>query len=200
MRFLFHLKALVGSKVAAVAGAAVLVGGGAAVASPAPQVLEVVPASDGANEDAPDEDAPDEERSDGERSDDEPDEAFEDEVEGATENGREEDPESGLADELPEEAPAREEPAPLKDLDVVAPEDDVEDQSGRSEVAEAVHRALSGGLSPEDDGFGEAVAENARKGGNGGAASEAARGANGSAGRGPGGHGPPGHAKGPGGR
>ena len=52
----------------------------------------------------------------------------------------------------------------------------------RSEVATAVHTALSGDpdLGPGDEGFGQAVAERAREGGLGEMVSEAARQANGS--------------------
>lgn len=206
MSFLFHLKTLLGSKVAALAGAAVLLGSGAAIASPATPVLQIVPASDGGavvdGEDEADE---------AHESDE--DEAHEDEAHEADEAPTDELAETSI------DGPPADKSEQLKKADA---SERSENGEGRSEVAEAVHEALSGGLSPGDDGFGQAVAENARGGGNGAAASAAARNANGSTGRGPGnanpkadstddatdgrgaaqgrgpdGAGPPGHAKGP---
>ncbi len=201
MSFLFHLKTLLGSKVAALAGAAVLLGSGAAIASPATPVLQIVPASDGGAV------------VDGEDEADEADETDEDEAHEADEAPTDELAETSI------DGPPADKSEQLKKADA---SERSENGEGRSEVAEAVHEALSGGLSPGDDGFGQAVAENARGGGNGAAASAAARNANGSTGRGPGnanpkadstddatdgrgaaqgrgpdGAGPPGHAKGP---
>jgi hypothetical protein len=60
-----------------------------------------------------------------------------------------------------------------------AEDEDEDDQ--RSDVANAVHEALGGDLKPGDEGFGAAVAEQAREGNLGQKVSAAARGANGSA-------------------
>jgi len=73
-------------------------------------------------------------------------------------------------------------------------EAEVKDEDERSDVAKAVHKALTAdpengdnnGLKPGEEGFGEAVSKNAREGGaaHGQRVSEAARGINGSNGNG----------------
>ncbi|MFO8061098.1 MAG: hypothetical protein R6U70_10655 [Bacillota bacterium] len=66
------------------------------------------------------------------------------------------------------------------------PEEPVDEEGGRSEVARAVHRALTGqdGLWPGDEGFGHAVSVRARECHLGSIVSQAAREANGSSDKG----------------
>jgi hypothetical protein len=169
MSFLCHLKGFLGSKVAALAAGALLIGGGIAVAAPDTTVLETRPAAVS--------EADEPETDDGLLADaDVQQEADtgESELESMEESEEESDEESDAAEnteELRTEADATAETG--------------EDDGERSAVARAVHEALTGGLDlePGDPGFGAAVSNNARNGGNGHAASSAARGANGSAGR-----------------
>jgi hypothetical protein len=168
MSFLFHLKGLLGSRVAALAAGALLVGGGLASAAPGPTVLETRPAAVGEDDDLETEDDP------------------------LADADVQQEADAGEPEEAPEEAPEEEtdDAENTEELrteaDATAEMDDADGDGERSEVATAVHEALTGGLDlePGDPGFGAAVSNNARDGGNGHAASSAARGANGSAERG----------------
>jgi len=84
---------------------------------------------------------------------------------------------------------ARENNPDLPEETLGSENEEKDEEVERSEVAEAVHEVLGGGeLSPGDEGFGEAVSEQAREDGRalGQAVSEAARGANDSMGKGAG--------------
>jgi hypothetical protein len=176
MSFLFHLKALLGSKLTALAAGAVLVGSAAAVTGPGPTVLEVRPASE----------------SDLAVVQDDAEDATQDPARAEVgDEGEEASTELELVDgggEIDDSDVERGSPEVVKRP---AAGDDAEGgDAERSEVAKAVHRAKAGELTPGDPGFGAAVSERARENrGNGRAVSEAARTANGSVERGASSHG-----------
>jgi hypothetical protein len=188
MSFLFHLKALLGSKLAALAAGALLVGSAAAVAGPGPTVLEVRPASESdlavVQDDA-----------EGAAQDPARAEVGDEAEEASTElelvDGGGENDDSDVEREGPQ-VDEREAPEVVK-RPAAAGDGAERGDDERSEVAKAVHRAKAGELTPGDPGFGAAVSESARENrGNGRVVSEAARTANGSIERGASSHGPDG--------
>jgi hypothetical protein len=166
---LSSLKAAVAAKLAtkttAVAAAVLLIGGGAAIAAP----------GGGAPEDAPEEvevEVP---------ADDDPLVVLAEHC--ATEEGADDpfcsgDSDTGIDDESPDSDDPDGDDAEGDDAEGDAEEAEDTEDGARSDTADRVHRALTGGdeLRPGDPGFGQAVAERARTGQLGGLVSRAARG------------------------
>jgi hypothetical protein len=193
MTFLLALKAVLASKVVAVGAGTALVAGGLAVAAPDTFLLE--PASSDevvAGEEEPTtEEGPEEPLVETEEPEDtsveEPVEVV-DEEQNTEEESCPEVTDEGVIDEgvtTDEVDGSCEVELPIEDGESSEEvEEDVEEEADeRSQTAKDVHRALTAtdenpeGLSPGDEGFGQAVAANAKaRGGNGKAVSEAARG------------------------